>query len=542
MNKFLTNRWLSLVVTTIPVMIMGLILALPAYAQGPVVDTAVDENDGSCADGDCSLRDAIATANSGETITFAGDLTIYLDSELQISDTLTIDGESHIITLSGDSGNDGSRNVRAFYIQNSGVVTLTKLNIISGYDYSDGGAIYNDGGMATINNSNISGNRLGEDNSTSGRDGGAIYNASAATMTINSSVLSGNRAGSDFAPLAYGGAISNWAMLTINDSILSDNHGNAAGGAIYNHDTGTAMINNSTLSSNHTNSGCNCGGGAIVNSGVFTINNSTLSGNNTSNHGGQGGGIFNDGGGSILTISDSTISGNQTVYDGGGIYTEGTVTINNSTISNNQTSYSGGSGGGIKVTSGTATINNSTISNNQSYLGGGIYIIGTVIINNSTIFGNQADEYSGGIVIGVGPLHMRNTIIANNFTTLSDPDNCINFGTIATNAYNLIEGGDCNVVDGGSPIGFLTGDPLLGPLADNGGPTWTHAVLTGSPVINQGDPAFDPNAFTPPMTTDQRGSGFNRIINSRIDIGAFEFDPTSPGVASEVFLPLIIKN
>jgi hypothetical protein len=69
---------------------------------------------------------------------------------------------------------------------------------------------------------------------------------------------------------------------------------------------------------------------------------------------------------------------------------------------------------------------------------------------------------------------------------------------------------------------------LLRPLQDNGGPTFTHALLAGSPAINTGDPSFDPNAFDPPLLYDQRGSGFPRVANGRIDIGAFEVQPRCP--------------
>lgn len=131
MDKSLPNRCLWLVVITMTaMMVTSLILVQPVYAQGPVVDTATDENDGSCADGDCSLRDAIATANSGETITFAGSLTIYLDSELSITDTLTIDGESQAITLSGDSGNDGDKDVRIFKIPSLRTTTPASMFIL----------------------------------------------------------------------------------------------------------------------------------------------------------------------------------------------------------------------------------------------------------------------------------------------------------------------------------------------------------------------------------------------------------------------------
>jgi hypothetical protein len=94
-------------------------------------------------------------------------------------------------------------------------------------------------------------------------------------------------------------------------------------------------------------------------------------------------------------------------------------------------------------------------------------------------------------------------------------------GTIISRGYNLSSD------DGG---GFLTGpgdlvntNPRLGPLRNNGGPTRTHALLLNSPAINAGDPNFNPQAFQPPLLYDQRnGPDFPRVVNGRIDIGAFE--------------------
>ena len=408
--SILTNCWQWLVVIAI-VSLLASIFAPRAFAQGPVVDTAIDENDGSCMDGDCSLRDAIATANSGETITFAGNFTIYLDSTLQISKTLAIDGSGLTITLSGDSSNDGSRDVQVLAIQNSPIVTLTNLNVISG------ARGISSNGILTINDSAILDNWAPSD-----FDAGGLLNFGSGIMTINHSMISGNRAYSS--------------------------------GGIDNGIRGTLIVINSTISGNQAEE--NIGGG-IENSGVATIINSTFSGN-----------------------------------------------------------WALGAGGGLLNNSGTTTIINSTFSENQSFGGGGIVNFGAT-------------------------LHLLNTIVANNIG--GDCSNQSTASIIGTNSYNLIEDGSCNVVDGGSPVGFLTGDPLLGPLADNGGPTWTHALLTGSPAIDQGDPSFDPNTFSPPMTNDQRGSGFDRVINSRVDIGAFEFGTSSsPPDDVNIFLPIIIKN
>jgi hypothetical protein len=94
-------------------------------------------------------------------------------------------------------------------------------------------------------------------------------------------------------------------------------------------------------------------------------------------------------------------------------------------------------------------------------------------------------------------------------------------GTVSSLGYNL-----SNDTCGGFLIGpgdQANTDPILGPLQDNGGPTLTHALLSGSPAINSGDPNF-----TPPPLYDQRGPGFNRVANGRIDIGSFEAQGSAP--------------
>src|SRR5262249_42703481 len=140
----------------------------------------------------------------------------------------------------------------------------------------------------------------------------------------------------------------------------------------------------------------------------------------------------------------------------------------------------------------------------------------TLIINNSTISGNSAGEGGGGIYNenagGSTTLEISSTVLK----TGALGENIFNsFGMVTSLGYNLSSD------DGG---GLLTGpgdqintDPLLGPLQDNGGPTFTHALLRGSPAVNAGDPSF-----RPPPSTDQRGPGFRRVRNGRIDIGSYE--------------------
>ena len=225
---------------------------------------------------------------------------------------------------------------------------------------------------------------------------------------------------------------------------------------------------------------------------------------------GAGGGIYNDH--STLAIDHCTVSGNHGSV-GGGVYNDG---------------YSG---------TATLTVTNSTFSGNSAgYLdygwGGAIYNDGslgsaTLTLNNSTFSGNSAGYHGGGIYNGSGMVTIRHTIL----NAGAWGENLSNaYGSVSSLGYNLSS-------DNGG--GFLTAtgdqintDPMLGPLQDNGGSTFTHELLSGSPAINAGDPSF-----TPPPDYDQRGPGFPRVVNGRIDIGAFE-EVQAPIYAAQVQQPI----
>ena len=270
-------------------------------------------------------------------------------------------------------------------------------------------------------------------------------------------------------------------------------------------------------------------GGSILSRENLTVANSIISGNSAT----FGGGILNAGGN--LTVRNSTIGGNSAALSGGGILNDGTTHLVDSTIAGNQAS----NGGGVFNYSGTTTIVNSTLSGNSaSGEGGGVFNSSNppysnpniVNIYSSTISGNMA-SFGGGIS-NREEVTLNNTIVAKNTASNYSPDidsfgpeNIItgNFNLIGDGSgqFDLVNGFDGNQVgDAGSPI-----DPLLASLADNGGATQTHALLSASPAINFGDFFFDPNVFTPPLVNDQRGPGFNRVSGAAVDIGAFESQP-----------------
>ena len=247
-------------------------------------------------------------------------------------------------------------------------------------------------------------------------------------------------------------------------------------------------LNSSTVSKN-TNSSRS--GGGIYNSGTLILTNSTVIDNTTTNSTHPnigGGGIFN---GSILTLTNSTVSGNTASSRGGGIHSDGPLTVTNSTISGNRAEY-----------------------------GGGIYLRGRlsrtpVTLVNSSVIGNMAVVDADGIWNFRSRLTFANTIIASQLSR----NDCTNHGTTISLGHNLDSDRTCRL----SATGDLTNtDPLVGPLQDNGGPTFTHALLPGSPAIDVGDnpscPASDQRGFARPVDGDSDGT-------ATCDIGAFEFVP-----------------
>jgi len=322
----------------------------------------------------------------------------------------------------------------------------------------------------------------------------------------------------------YGcGILNDQATLTINNCAVTGNDGQSQGAGISN--GGTLTINNSRITGNGLDyQGTGVG---ISSSGMLIINNSVISDNHSGKGQTTGGGIASSG---MLEISNSTIDRNSVGGLGGGISNSGDAIITSSTISRNSSGggspgpqYGPGFGGGI-VNGGTLTISNSTISGNSALTinqapgcGGGIGNGGSLQIANSTISGNSAAN-GGAICNHAVPLQIANSIL--NAGDLGE--NIFNDGgTITSLGYNLSSDNGGGYLNG--PGDQTNTNPILGPLQNNGGPTQTHRPYPQSPAINAGDPGF-----TPPPFYDQRGTGFDRVVNGRIDIGSFEVQEGKP--------------
>ncbi|MFC2106705.1 choice-of-anchor Q domain-containing protein [Bacteroidota bacterium] len=411
--------------------------------------TVTNNND----NGAGSLRQAIADVGDGETITFDADYTITLASELTINKNLTITGTGEGLTIIQANANPNTATYRVFSIP-SGTVTISDMTIRNGNFSQSGSGIYHLSGTLTLTDCTISGN-------SSTNYGGGIYSA------------------------------------------------------------GTINLTNCTVSGN-TTSGSTYGGGIENNGGTLTMTDCTISGNTTTSNG-AGGGIHNDDG--TITMTNSTLSGNSCGWGGGGIYNDGSsasTTMTNCTVSENiadDGDVSWGDGGGILNYAGTVTLNNCTVSENQ--------------------IDATSDGYGGGYCNYSGTLNIKNTIIVNNTNGSGNDDYYYSDGTLTDNGYNIVEyqsGASTGTnktftattdilyntkADG--TTGYSTWNRnnsdlanqnlnLSSTLANNGGPTQTLAVTSGSFAISGG-------LWDASVTTDQRGESRHEFSPT---IGSYE--------------------
>ncbi len=403
-------------------------------------------------------------------------------------------------TISGNNSSEDGGGIFSYF----GPLTLTSSTVSGNTTFSRGGGIFTSRGGLTVTSSTISGNNSSE-------DGGGIFSYFG-PLTLTSSTVSGNTGQEG------GGIFVQFGPVTLTSSTISGNTSGEDGGGIFSYFS-PLTLTSSTVSGNTTFSR---GGGIFTSRGGLTVASSTISGNTS---GEDGGGIFSYF--SPLTLTSSTVSGNTTFSRGGGIFTSrGGLTVASSTISGNNSSEDGG---GIFSYFGPLTLTSSTVSGNTTFSrGGGIFTSrGGLTVTSSTISGNNSSEDGGGVFAfnsGDDPLlAIQNSIVAGNTAAgagpdlLPDPDSPLDID------FSLIGDTTGSGVTAGTGTGnLLDVDPLLGPLADNGGPTQTHLLLPSSPSIDMGDPSL----VSPPVY-DQRGFAFARVVGGRIDSGAVESSAVS---------------
>lgn len=542
-------------------------------------------------DSDVSLREAVETANSSaiaDTILFDPDLngtpiTLGKDAsgntistgQLNITESVTIKGEDPSgnpldVTIDAGNGDDHVPNTGDGFriLSISGFFADVKLEInglkLTGGDpeTGEGGAILVQGGDLTIKNSLITGN------ASPLWGGGISFNGT--HLSVQESTFRQNHSRYDGGAL-YASATN--GSISVNQSLFEFNYlrgglfGLADGAAAYiEFDNSTVTITNTRMSNNQAlDSEANAGGLAILarSDSIVLMDGLQISNNHADD---DIGGLVIVNEGSTVTMRNSKVSGNTASFNApfdasAGIYlranSDATTIIESSEISNNrmlnppnpnQPLVSGGGLYILNTSNATTIVRNSTISGNEAFGdGGGILITaegGNVLISHSTVTNNRANsdgdtQGRGGGIRAAGEstsIVLDHTIVAGNFQGTGATRSDI-FGNVTAiwslvgdnTGSNLIEDNpDANgnrIGSGSAPI-----DPGLLPLANNGGFTLpdgsriqTHALLDTSPAINTGDPEF-----SPPPDFDQRGTGFSRVAEGRIDMGAFEYQVNLP--------------
>jgi uncharacterized repeat protein (TIGR01451 family)/CSLREA domain-containing protein len=437
-------------------LIVGLVLSLAPIRHALAVVVS------TCTE--AGLDAALATTPAGGTIRFACGhaATIAVTRTKRITTNLIVRGDG-LVTISG------SRAVRVLAIDPDVTLSLDGLTISDGAAESDvGGGILNRG-LLMVDDVVFANNVAGS--------GGAIYNTG--VVTARASIFQGNSAS------AHGGSITNvgGGHVTLADNLIR----NSAAGVL---------------------------GGAIYNTGIITLTNSVVRDNRAS----FGAGLQSPAGGVILV--DTTVSGNNATQDAGGIQSAGALQLDGSSIDRN---VAGGSAGGIE-NSGTLSVVNSTISGNSAAVnGGGITNLGALRLNNATIASNVADSNAdgsgngGGVFNNIGGTFVfTNTLLAGNTDRSGQAPDC--GGMLTSRGSNLIRSvAGCTISAGTGDI--MGANPLLGPLADNGGSTPTHALLVGSPAIDVGSQAACEIRDQRGVARPRDGDGVGPPI---CDIGAYE--------------------
>jgi hypothetical protein len=464
-----------------------------------------------------SLRQAVldANANAGaDTITFDPSVTgtITLTSgQINITDSVTITGPGSANLAI--SGNDASR---IFDAATSGTdVSISGLSFVHGSgpawngQWSDWGAT---GGAIRVVGASITLDQVSMSDNATNRLGGGLGTRNAASVTVTDSTFTSNTAAAGGGAMSFygGGAVTLDRVTVTGNTNTGDNAGarvtyNYGGGGVRVAGTSSTTITGSTFSSN-----------AVVNTGVQS---------------GIGGGVYVGAWSGPALIEGVTIDSNTSDRHGSGFAGFGSITIANSTITGNSNTAAPGTYGGAVHLAGlwggttSSKILQTTITGNTS---NGDNPSGLVVLNRSgrstdlsvSLYGTVIAGNIGGPDVGFpdnwGP--SGNQVVPATTDFMINSSNSVLGSIRATTPFTDGSGNQLDVTD-----------PMLAPLANNGGPTKTMLPLAGSPLINAGGstvPTFPGNAY------DQRGAGFARLVGSALDVGAFEVQaPTLTGVA-----------
>ena len=462
-----------------------------------------------------SVISANIATGSGGGIYISPNSTVTLDASSVLTNTASVDG-------GGVYNNNGSLTLK------------NGAHIDDNHADDDGGGIYNtSGGSVTVTGAATTLGQDGIGNTANDKGGGICTMSSGSTLTVQDGAhVEGNVADYDQNTIGEGGGIYNVSsgVVTVGDAIVSYNSGDRGGG-IYN-SAALTLQNGAHVDDNAARSG----GGLYDNGGNSVVDASVIADNLAEDQG--GGGVFHRAGVLIVqngsSIEDNTSAGSHS--NGGGIYvnSRSDVWVSHSAVISN-TAAGGNGDGGAFYNAGHITVTNSTVSGNTAdYRGGGLYNFvssgtGTVTLRFATVAYNTASD-GGGIYRWNGLVTISNTIIANNSGTAPDCK-----GTITSGDYNLV--GDttgCSFTPAANDI--TNQDPGLGPLQDNGGNAWTHALLDGSPAMDK--ISTGTNGCDTDYTSDQRGAtrptDGDGNGTAACDIGAFELGGLQCGIQAAV--------
>ena len=545
---FFNGGWSSTSASSVKSQIQSSILYVKPAGTGVICSSWADP---------CELQKALNIANEGDQIwvvegTYnpsfpAGrEATFYLMDGVEIyggflgteTSLSQRDWETNVTTLSGDVGIEGDISDNSYHVITS--IGLSATTILDGFTITAGNADTGStpnvlGGGIFNHNSNgpTLSNLIFSNNSAT--SGGAIYNW-LSSPNLTNVTFSGNSA-----TVCGGGMFNNQGSPSLTDVTFSGNTA-PCGGGITNYINSQSTMTNVTFDSNTAFQG-----GAIYNDNSNPIMTSvTLTGNSAQSGGGmynlysnpslssvtfsansatiRGGAIYNDD--SSPQLANVTFTGNTAATSGGAVFNEDSFPIfNNVLFSGNIASGDFGSGGGISNSYSSPILTNVTFSGNSAvYYGGGIVNDdSSPTLTNVTFVGNSAGNGGGmaNLFAGTKP------VVSNSILWGNTPDQIFSHAlSTVTITYSDVQGGWAG-------IGNINADPLLGPLADNGGFTLTHALGAGSPAIDAGNPsncpAIDQRGFPRPVDGDG-------VDGPRCDMGAFERNS-----ALFLYLPYILK-
>lgn len=507
-----TRRMLLLIVAMVSMLISGcdvledILTGLSGICERDplLVTKTVDTDDGFCTAEDCSLREAVITANRCEgrqTIQIpAGTYPLSLEGtgedeartgDLDILDTVRVEGAGGEVVI------DGQGIDRVFHVIDPRDIpdtnTLSGLTITGGSANQTGGGIYHEAGWLNLEDSILRDNEAGAGSSVGGAGGGLFSQAhfTNENLTIENNIAHGSGGGAYFDEGSY--MLVNGGLLVQGNQSL----GGEGGGGFFFFPGSVADMNDARFVENETAAN----GGGMWNDGELELMRTRFESNVS---GMNGGGVYNRSG-DILVLRETWFTNNN-AEQGGGLYNQGAVHFYQSGINNN-TAFAGLGGGLFNEGSGALMlIRNSTISANMipaEHEGGGGGIInngGDVQIEFSTLAYNSIN----GVFNRSGHVRMESTVLGHHAR-----DNCVG-NPVDSGGHNLEDGSSCDFTESSD----LEVDGVgIDRLAMNGGFSLSHALLADSPALDSGDRDTC-------LPVDQRG--VTRPQGVRCDRGAFE--------------------